>query len=65
MSSETEAEPQKCLTLVQELLRRHHQARPAIYMFQMVGFTGLAPLVPNFASDYGVYNFHAIGLAGL
>lgn len=48
--------------LVRSLLKRYHDDPPAIYMFQMVGFTGLSPRVKNFASDYGVYNFHAMDL---
>ncbi|MBT5240457.1 MAG: ABC transporter substrate-binding protein [Rhodospirillaceae bacterium] len=48
--------------MVRSLLRRYHDDPPALYMFQMVGFTGLAPRVKNFSSDYGVYNFHAMDL---
>ena len=61
-AAESEMDPQKRLSLVRELLRRYHDDPPAIYMFQMVGFTGLAPQVRNFASDYGVYNYHAVDL---
>lgn len=46
--------------LVRSLLRRCHDDPPAIYMFQMVGFRGLSSRVKNFASDSGVYNFHAM-----
>ena len=62
-AAESELDPQKRLSLVRELLRRYHDDPPAIYMFQMVGFTGVAPRVRNFASDYGVYNYHAVDLS--
>lgn len=62
-AAETEMDPVKRMTMVQELLRRYHEDPPAIYMFQMVGFTGLAPSVRDFVSDYGVYNYHAVDLA--
>ena len=62
-AAESEMNPQKHLSLVRGLLRRYHDDPPAIYMFQMVGFTGLAPQVRNFTSDYGVYNYHAVDLS--
>ncbi len=62
-AAESEMNPEKRLSQVQSLLRRYHDDPQAIYMFQMVGFTGLAPQVRNFASDYGVYNYHAVDLS--
>lgn len=62
-SAETEMDPDRRLGMVRELLRRYHEDPPGIYMFQMVGFTGLAPGVRNFVSDYGVYNYHEVNLA--
>jgi len=48
--------------MVRNLLRRYHDDPPAIYMFQMVGFTGLSPRVKNFESEFGVYNFDTMDI---
>lgn len=48
--------------MVRNLLRRYHDDPPAIYMFQMVGFTGLSARVKNFESEYGVYNFDTMDI---
>lgn len=43
-----------------DLLQKYHDDPPGIYLFQMVGFTGLSGRVGNFVSDNGIYNYHAI-----
>ena len=61
-AAESEMDPKKRLSMVRDLLRRYHEDPPAIYMFQMVGFTGIAPHVRNFKSDFGVYNYHDVDI---
>lgn len=59
-----EGDPEKRQVMTAELLRRYHEDPPGIYLWQMVGFTGLAGHVRNFASDNGIYNYHAISVDG-
>lgn len=56
----SEGDPARRQEMTAELLRRYHEDPPGIYLFQMVGFTGLAAGVQNFVSDNGIYNFHEI-----
>lgn len=56
----SEGDPARRQEMTAELLRRYHKDPPGIYLFQMVGFTGLAAGVENFVSDNGIYNFHEI-----
>lgn len=49
-------------SMVRALLNRYHDDPPALYMFQMVGFTGLSPRVKNFSSEFGVYNYDTMDI---
>ncbi len=58
--SETNLERRAEMT--RELLKRYHDDPPALYIAQMVGFTGLAPNVRNYKSDFGIIHYHELEL---